>query len=47
VTLGPEARAKSYADGCIGAVAIRAQAPLETSNRDDFTPMVPHGLVLA
>ena len=40
-------RSKSYADCCIAAVAIRAQAPLATSNRDDFTPMVPHGLVLA
>jgi predicted nucleic acid-binding protein len=40
-------RSKSYADCCIAAVAIlRAQAPLATSNRDDFTPMVPHGLVL-
>ena len=40
-------RSKSYTDCCIGAVAIRAQAPLATSNRDDFTPMIPHGLVLA
>ena len=40
-------RSKSYADCCIAAVAIRAQAPLATSNRDDFTPMTPHGLVLA
>lgn len=40
-------RSRSYTDCCIGAVAIRAQAPLATSNRDDFTPMVPHGLVLA
>ena len=40
-------RSKSYADCCIAAVAIRAQAPLATSNRDDFTPMIPHGLVLA
>ena len=40
-------RAKSYADCCIGAVAIRLQAPLATSNRDDFTRMIPHGLVLA
>lgn len=40
-------RSKSYADCCIGAVAIRAKAPLATSNRDDFTSMVPHGLVLA
>ncbi len=40
-------RAKSFADCCIAAVAIRSQAPLATSNRDDFTPMVPHGLMLA
>ena len=40
-------RSKSYADCCIAAIAIRAQASLATSNRDDFTPMVPHGLVLA
>ncbi len=40
-------RSKSYADCCIAAVAFRAQAPLATSNRDDFTPMIPHGLVLA
>ena len=40
-------RPKSYADCCIGAVAIRVQAPLATSNRADFTPMVAHGLVLA
>jgi predicted nucleic acid-binding protein len=40
-------RSKSYADCCIGAVAIRCGAPLATSNRDDFRPMVPHGLVLA
>ena len=39
-------RSKSYADCCIGAVAIRAKAPLATSNRGDFTPMVSHGLVL-
>src|SRR6266853_6484419 len=36
-------RSKSYTDCCIGAVAIRAQAPLATSNRDDFTPMIPQG----
>ena len=40
-------RSKSYADCCIGAVAIRATAPLATSNRDDFISMVPHGLRLA
>lgn len=40
-------RAKSYADCCIAAVAIRAQAGLATSNRRDFAPMVPHGLLLA
>ena len=40
-------RSKSYADCCIAAVAIRVQAPLAMSNRGDFTPMVPHGLVLA
>lgn len=40
-------RSKSYADCCIGAVAIRCGALLATSNRDDFTPLVPHGLVLA
>ena len=40
-------RSKSYADCCIAAVAIRAQAALATSNRDDFLPMVPHGLLLA
>jgi predicted nucleic acid-binding protein len=40
-------RSKSYADCCIAAVAIRTRAPLATSNRDDFAPMVPHGLVLA
>lgn len=40
-------KSKSYADCCIGAVAIRKQAALATSNGGDFTPMVPHGLVLA
>jgi predicted nucleic acid-binding protein len=40
-------RSKSYADCCIAAVAIRAQSSLATSNRGDFTPLVPHGLVLA
>ncbi len=40
-------RSKSYADCCIAAVAIRLGAPLATSNRDDFAPMVPHGLLLA
>ena len=40
-------RSKSNADCCIAAVAIRLQVPLATGNHDDFTPMVPHGLVLA
>jgi len=40
-------RSKSYADCCIAAVAIRIQAPLATSNRGDFLPMVQHGLMLA
>jgi predicted nucleic acid-binding protein len=39
-------RSKSYADCCIGAIAIRTQAPLATSNRNDFTSMAAHGLVL-
>lgn len=40
-------RTKTYADCCIAAVAIRVDAILATSNRSDFVPMVPHGLVLA
>ncbi len=40
-------RSKTYADCCIAAVAIRSQAALATSNRSDFTTMVPHGLMLA
>jgi predicted nucleic acid-binding protein len=40
-------RSKSYADCCIAAVAMRVQAVLATSNRCDFLPLVPHGLVLA
>ncbi len=40
-------RSKSYADCCIGAVAIRVAAPLATSNLGDLAPLVPHGLVLA
>lgn len=40
-------RSKTYTDCCIAAVAIRLQAPLATSNRSDFTPMTPHGLMLA
>ena len=40
-------RSKSYADCCIAAVAIRSNASLATSNRADFLPMAPHGLVLA
>lgn len=39
-------RSKSYADCCIAAVAILLGAPLATSNRDDFAPMAPHGLLL-
>lgn len=39
-------RAKSYADCCIAAVAMRSESKLATSNTGDFTPMVPHGLVL-
>ncbi len=40
-------RSKSYADCCIGAVALRLQIALATSNHDDFAPMMVHGLVLA
>lgn len=40
-------RSKTYADCCIAAVAIRVQASLATSNRDDFLPMEPYGLTLA
>jgi predicted nucleic acid-binding protein len=40
-------RSKTYSDCCIAAVAIRSQAALATSNQSDFTPMVPHGLLLA
>ncbi|MDB6137907.1 MAG: hypothetical protein JWO94_979 [Verrucomicrobiaceae bacterium] len=39
-------RSKSYADCCIAAVAIRAQARLATSNLSDFAPMAPLGLAL-
>lgn len=39
-------RSKSFADCCIAAVAIHAHAPLATSNRGDFAPLVPHGLSL-
>ena len=39
-------RSKSYADCCIAAVAIRLGVLLATSNRADFAPMVPHGLLL-
>jgi predicted nucleic acid-binding protein len=39
-------RSKSYADCCIAAVAIGSRVPLATGNRDDFAPMVPHGLIL-
>ena len=40
-------RAKSFADCCIAAVAIRSHAPIATSNREDFKTMVAHGLMLA
>lgn len=40
-------RSKSFADCCIAAVAIRSHAQLATSNREDFMPMVAHGLMLA
>lgn len=40
-------RAKSYADCCIAAIAIRASVPLAASNHDDFNPMLAHGLALA
>ncbi len=40
-------RSKSYADCCIGAIALRLHASLATSNHDDFAPMMAHGLVLA
>jgi predicted nucleic acid-binding protein len=44
---GTGRRTKTFADCCIAAVAIRTQAALATSNRSDFTPMVPFGLKLA
>lgn len=40
-------RSKSFADCCIAAVAIRQSAALATSNRSDFLPMQPHGLILS
>ncbi len=40
-------RAKRFSDCCIAAVAIRSHAQLATSNREDFMPMVAHGLGLA
>ena len=40
-------RSRSYVDCCIAAIAIRAQAPLATSNRHDFTSMAAQGLMLA
>ena len=40
-------QAKSFADCCIATVAIRSHAQLATSNREDFTPTIPHGLMLA
>ena len=40
-------RSKSFADGSIAAIAVRAGASLATGNLPDFAPMVPHGLVIA
>ena len=40
-------RAKSFADCCIAATAIRVSAPLATSNQADFLPLAAYGLVLA
>jgi len=40
-------RSRTYTDCCIAAAAIRVQAALATSNRDDFAPMIAHGLVIA
>jgi predicted nucleic acid-binding protein len=40
-------RSRSFADCCIAASAISADAQLATSNEDDFKRMVPHGLQLA
>ena len=40
-------RSRSYLDCCIAAVSVRLQAPLATSNREDFLPMAAHGLILA
>lgn len=39
-------RRGSLADCMIAAAAIRAEAPLATSNSQDFTRLVAHGLVL-
>ncbi len=39
-------RRGSLADCMIAATALRAEAPLATSNREDFTRLVAHGLVL-
>ena len=40
-------RSKSFADGSIAAIAVRAGASPATGNLPDFAPMVPHGLVIA
>ncbi|MCF7786497.1 MAG: PIN domain-containing protein [Prosthecobacter sp.] len=40
-------RSKTYVDCCIAAAAIRVNATLATSNRDDFLPMVSYGLRVA
>ncbi len=39
-------RSRSFQDCLIAALAIRCRARLATSNRSDFAPLVPHGLVL-
>jgi predicted nucleic acid-binding protein len=40
-------RSRSLADCLIAAVALRCGAQLATGNRQDFLPLVPHGLRLA
>ena len=40
-------RSRSLADCMIAAVAIRCRAKLATSNRVDFQPFMPFGLLLA
>ncbi len=40
-------RSKSYADCCIGDIALRLLASLATSNHYDFAPMMAHVMVLA